>query len=142
MTEKEFIESIDLCFPYKDKANALKLIQDARRISFNATCMVLHEILCPSGTISLDTQIWLYKNWLKGLDHKLLPFVCEAAETHLEEKTISFYRVIYLMSRIKKYKGEYNALNIVSLSYDGFYSKLVDIYFNYIIVTCWNHSIK
>lgn len=44
MTEIEFIESIDACFPYGDEKEWRKLIHQGVQITDNASFMVLHEI--------------------------------------------------------------------------------------------------
>jgi len=128
MNEQEFIESIDFSFPYKDESRSLALINQARDISANASFMVLHEIVRAPEEISLELRENLYKKWLNGFSHKLLPAVSEAAKSMLSGKELSVGRVLELLEQFKTETGQYCALSIVYFSCDDQEGKADDFY--------------
>lgn len=135
MNEQEFIESIDFSFPYKDENRSIALINQAREISANASFMVLHEIVRAPEEIPLELREILYKKWLSGFSHKLLPAVNEAAKLVLSGKGLPVGRALELMGQFKTETGQYCALSIVYFSCDDQEGKADDFYND--IIECW-----
>lgn len=116
MTEQEFIESIDFNFPYNEEEKAIELISQGRKISENASFMVLHEIVrAPSG-VTRETKEFLYNHWCNGFSHELLPQVKEASSALLANQELPVERAIELMENFKSHIGQYCALSIVYFS--------------------------
>ncbi|WP_027710304.1 hypothetical protein [Zooshikella ganghwensis] len=128
MNEQEFIESIDFNFPYQDGVKALELIDQAKKISSNASFMVLHEIVRAPTDVDHEVRKKLYKQWLSGFNHKLLPIVREAAESLLSGSELSISRVLELMQHIEPEVGQYCALGIIYFACDDQEGKVDDLY--------------
>jgi len=136
MNEQEFIELIDFNFPYEDENRSVELIKQAREISANASFMILHEIVRAPDDVSLEIRELLYKQWLNGFSHGLLPVVSEAAESMLSGKGLAVGRVLELMEQFKTEAGQYCALSIIYFSCDDQEGKADDVYNK--IIEHWN----
>lgn len=115
MREREFIESIDACFPYGDTRRAIALIDEACAISANAAFMVTHELarVPRSKRVSADTLRELLAYLDTRLKHPLKDTVFPVVRTMIRGGRIPDEEVLALMDNIRAYPDQYNALSIV-----------------------------
>ena len=115
MTEKEFIESIDCCFPYDDLPRAIRLIDLACTISANAAFMVALELarVPRSKHVPQATLRELLAHLDQRLQHPLKDTVFPVARTMIQGQRIPDADVVALMERFRAYPGQYSALAVI-----------------------------
>lgn len=120
MNEVEFIEAIDCRFPYGDHAKACELIGLGKRISPNASFMVLHEICRPPRGAKVSTLVLLElaASWESTFEHPLVSIVLPIAKSMIQGKPVSVGVAMAAMREVAFYKDQYNALAITYLACD------------------------
>lgn len=120
MTEREFIESIDCCFPYSDGEAAPRLIEVACAMSANAAFMVVYELACPPRheRVTRDVLQALLAQVEARLNHPLKAVVLPIARTRIDGNEITVGDAVVAMRKIAAYVDQYNALAIACMSCD------------------------
>jgi hypothetical protein len=115
ITEKEFIDSIDCRFPYKDASSALALIEQGCAISGNAAFGVVYELarVPKSKHASQKVLLALLDHLDRRLQHPLKDMVFPVVRSIIRKHRIPDAEAVRLMENIRNNPGEYNALAIV-----------------------------
>jgi len=134
MTEAEFINSIDCCFPYKNAEKAFKIIEFGSSISPNASFAVLHELArAPtSQTISEAQLLKLLGHWKLKTKHPLKTYLLPIVEQLIEGKTVSKNKAANAIKEIAKYPHQLSALAIAYFSCDDENGEISKLY-NHVI---------
>jgi hypothetical protein len=120
LTEQEFIQAIDCCFPYFDEPEWKRLIELGSTISANSGFMVLHEISRParSANISPEHQKVIASYWATHFQHPLAERIFNVALRLIDGERLKISEVLEHFNEIRKFKGQYNALAIVYFTSD------------------------
>jgi hypothetical protein len=120
MCEKEFLNSIDCCFPYEQESQWRALIFQGNKISANASFGVLEEIARkPFGNpVSQQEQLVMVDVWEAENKHPLVQPVIEAAKAIITDTLLSTNRVLEMLSQVQAYPNLYTALNIIYFACD------------------------
>lgn len=138
MNEKEFIESIDACFPYENERKWRELIDEGIQISDNSSFMVLHEICCAPVEVSKDTRYKMLSVWKNKYTHPVRDLALESGTAIIEERDISIEKALSSLKQISKFNGLYNAFAIVCFSCDDVEDKADDLFEE--IVRSWKNQ--
>jgi hypothetical protein len=129
--ETIFINSIDCKFPYSDRPACLTLINEAAALSINAIFFVVEEICrIPSSdrkNVTTDTLMYLLAQTETKFTHPLKELVLETARKMVKGQSLTADEVISKMEIIKKYKGQYAALNILYFSSRNNWERLIPV---------------
>jgi len=113
MTEVEYIESIDACFPYDDEKAWKATIDEGISISDNAAYMALYELcVAPSEILQSDLQRML-EYWASKYDHPTKPIVVNAAKAVMRGIYLPEGEILNCLDEIAPYPGLYNAIGIL-----------------------------
>lgn len=138
--ENMFIDRIDCKFPYQDREECLRLIDEAATLSTNAMFSVIEEIcripISEKQKVTTSFLLDLLKLSAKRLDHPLKEMVLDTAEKMVKGEELDVNEVKTKMGIIKKYPGQYAALSILYFSCDDKEEKLEPVWDN--ILTEWN----
>ena len=118
-SEIEFIESIDSSFPYHNVSLWKDITLKGIQISDNAAYMVLHEICRAPVEIDRQSVRNMIKFWAGYFSHPLAALVTETAKAIVDNISLSKEEILRSLDEISKYKGQYNALNIVYNAFTG-----------------------
>lgn len=118
--EAIFINRIDCRFPYNDKSTCISLINEAAALSTNAMFFIVEE-LCriPSSeknNVTTERLLDLLGQVEEKFEHPLKEIILETAHKMLNGQTLTTEEVISKMEILKKYNGQYAALNILYFS--------------------------
>lgn len=118
MTEQEFLESIDLRFPYRDESAWRALIDQGRAYSSNANYGVLLEVVrLPRGLrVARRKRHAMVDYWRDGFEHPLAAIVTACARAQIDERAVEIPLVLSIMRRVGRYPDEYCALTIVEMA--------------------------
>lgn len=114
MTEADFIEQIDCCFPYSSPFKWRRAVATALRISPNATFMVIHELCRPpmwdkeSSAQRIAIWVHLSKRFRHPLAKKLSPII----DAQLSNNEVTVAKAIKGMQLVRNWPSQYNALSI------------------------------
>ena len=120
MTEAEFIQSIDCCFPYGDKSLWTKLIEVGANISPNSAFMILHEICRPpkSSKVEEARLFEILEAWVYSFSHPLVDVVFPIAKSVIRGNRISVEDSVKAMRVAGQYEHQYTALSILYFACD------------------------
>jgi len=120
VTEGEFIQSIDCCFPYGNKRRWTKLIEIGANISPNSAFMILHEICRPPKSAQVvEAQLSeILEAWLSSFSHPLVEVMLPIAKTVIGGNQISVEESVKAMRVVAPYEDQYNALAILYFACD------------------------
>lgn len=113
MNEIEFVESIDACFPYEDEKEWRSLIQQGKKISANASFMVLHEICGAPDDLSRPVLRQMLAEWIQANTHLLKDEFGQVAKGMIEGDVLECDQIVKLMEEVGNYKDLYAALGIL-----------------------------
>ena len=140
VSEKLFLEKIDCNFPYHDRQESMRLINQAATLSANALFSVIEELcrIPDSKKASLSTFILLDLLTLTAskISHPLKELIVDAAEKMIRKQELTVDDVILKMQIVQKYPGQYAALSILYFSCDDKEEKLEPIWDR--IISEWN----
>lgn len=126
--EIEFIESIDACFPYENKTEWMKIIDEGILLSDNASFMILHEICRAPNEISPNLLLEIFSYWNSKYFHPLKECISSAAIPIIHSKEIPVEESAQIMNEVRKYSNLYTALSISYFACDDVEEKLDDLY--------------
>lgn len=120
MSEAEFIQSIDCCFPYAKPLEWRRLSARASRISANAAFMVIHEICRAPRSISVSPQQAqaILGHLRRRFRHPLLPRIEPAIQAYLSGRRLRQSQVERLIRLVSGYRDQYNALALCYFAAD------------------------
>ena len=120
MTEAEFSESIDCCFPYHARVEAIELMDRALQISTNAAFIVLHELCRPPHGTRVEKKLLaeLIDLWDAKVDHPLARSIVPIARVMARDAFVSVDEAKSVLETLAPFTGQYAALAIVSCSCD------------------------
>jgi hypothetical protein len=113
MNEREYIDSIDMAFPYDNEEEWKVVIDEGIRISDNAAYMALYEICSRSRPVPKVALGRMFRYWSARYDHPTKPIVVKAAIAILSGKGLPADEVLEYLDAIAGYPGLYNAVEIV-----------------------------
>lgn len=138
--EIEFLDKIDCNFPYQNRQESLRLIEQASTFSANALFSVIEELcrIPESERPNVATEILLdlLSFTANKLDHPLKELIVETACKMIRRQELSVEDVILKMQTVQKYTGQFAALSILYFSCDDKDQKLEPIWEN--IINEWN----
>ena len=113
MTEVEYIESIDACFPYRDENVWKATIDQGISTSDNAAYMALHEICGAPPEIPQSDLQQMFEYWDSRYSHPTKPIVMNAAKVVLQNTYLPEAEVLRCLDEIAMYPSLYNAIGIL-----------------------------
>jgi hypothetical protein len=129
-TDKEikFIDSIDCKFPYHDKQECLRLIDESVGISVNAIFSVTEEI-CRIPTSEKDKAEPSYLldllTYIRDkFDHPIKEIIFDTADKMIHGQELTVDEVINRMEIVKEYRGQFAAMSILYFSCDDINERL------------------
>lgn len=122
MNEKDFVDSIDCCFPYEDEEKWRELILQAKDISANAAFCLLYEIAMKpqSSHVSAKRQLEIVEVWAAENLHPLAEQAIVAAKAIISGVSSPVPQVLEWMDSVQPFKDSFCALAI-------FYSACDDV---------------
>lgn len=138
--EIQFLDKIDCNFPYQDKQESLRLIEQASSISTNALFSIVEE-LCriPESerpNVSTETLLDLLTLTANKINHPLKRIIVETADKMIRREELTVDDVLLKMQTVQKYPGQFAALSILYFSCDDKDEKLESTWDN--IISKWN----
>lgn len=117
-TEEEFIDAVDCRFPYRQEAQAHRLIAEACAISSNAAFMVVHELARrPQGSPADDsTCLALLERLSDRFEHPLRDAVIGVARRMITGDQLQVQECVELMRAVARHRDQFNALAVVYFS--------------------------
>ncbi len=136
--DREFIDSIDCCFPYNQKKKAYNLIREALLLSSESVFAVLHELArLPRGEMVSKEKLFEMVEYInKYFTHWLKNTIIEVVKTTIRGQDVECAKILTILNEFKKYPYNSMAINIVYFSCDDTDWK-VDKKYNEII-EWWN----
>ena len=134
MTEAEFIQQIDCCFPYKAPLKWKRLVTQAARMSPDAAFMVVHELCRPPRSVSVTyaAREIILEHLGKRFHHPLLSALRPLILTFMRGERVSVSTAAAAMRRVARYRSQHNMLAICYFScndrngcLDGLYESIV-----------------
>jgi hypothetical protein len=113
MTEIEYIESIDACFPYNDEKACKATIDEGISISDNAAYMALYEICGAPPEIPQSDLQQMLEYWNSKYNHPTKPIVMNAAKAVMRGVYLPEEKILRCLDEIAMYPGLYNAVGIL-----------------------------
>lgn len=118
--ELEFIDKIDSNFPYHDRAECIKLIDEALSISPNSVFAVVEEICRIPDEERENTSYLFLADLLKTIDkkfeHPLKELVFKIAGRMLKQEETSVEEAGKNLEMVRPYPRQYSAMNILYYS--------------------------
>lgn len=138
--EMQFLDKIHCNFPYLDKQESLRLIEQASTLSTNALFSIIEE-LCrlPKSErpkVSTVTLLNLLTMTANKIIHPLKNLIVETAEKMIRREELTVDDVILKMQTVQRYPGQFAALSILYFSCDDKDERLEPIWDN--IISEWN----
>ena len=137
--EKAFIDRIDCKFPYNDKAQCLRLIDEALALSVNAIFSVTEEICrIPASerdTVELSYLVDLLTYTRGKFEHPLKEIVFDTADKMIRGQELAVDEVINRMEVVKKHRGQFAAMSILYFACNDIDGRLEPLWDN--IMTEW-----
>lgn len=116
MNEKEYIESIDACFPYENEGEWKAIIDEGICISDNCAYMALYEICCGYQNIPKSNLLSMLEYWALKYSHPIKNILLEVATAFIKGTKLPEDKALKYLDIIANYPGFYNAANIVSIA--------------------------
>lgn len=138
--EIQFLDKIDCNFPYQDRQESLRLIEQASTLSTNALFSIIEE-LCriPESereNVSTGVLLDLLTLTANKINHPLKGLILETADKMIRRQELTVDDVILKMQTVQKYPRQFAALSIMYFSCDDKDEKLEPIWDN--INNEWN----
>jgi hypothetical protein len=138
--ETQFLDKIDCNFPYQDRQESLRLIEQASGLSTNALFSIIEE-LCriPESerpNVSTETLLDLLTLTANKINHPLKELIVETADKMIRRQELTVDDVILKMQTVQKYPEQFAALSILYFSCDDKVEKLEPIWDK--IISEWN----
>ena len=138
--EIQFLDKIDCNFPYLDKQESLRLIEQASTLSTNALFSIIEE-LCriPESerpNVSIEILLDLLTLTANKINHPIKDLIIETAGKIIRREELTVDDVILKLQTVQKYPGQFAALSILYFSCDDIDEKLEPIWDN--IINEWN----
>jgi hypothetical protein len=137
--ETKFIDSIDCKFPYNDKEECLRLIDEAIGISVNAIYSVTEEIcripVSEREKVEVSYLLDLLTYIRDKFDHPLKELVFDTADKMIRGQELTVDEVIGRMGVVRTHRGQFAAMSILYFSCDDIDGKLEPLWDN--ILTEW-----
>lgn len=138
--EIQFLDKIDCNFPYLDRQESLRLIEQASTLSTNALFSIIEE-LCriPKSerpNVSIETLLYLLTLTANKVKHPIKGIIIETAGKMIRREELTVDDVILKMQTVQNYPGQFAALSILYFSCDDIDEKLEPIWDN--IINEWN----
>lgn len=128
LKELEFIDRIDGNFPYGDRKECIKLMDEAVLISPNASFAVIEEICrIPDedrALLPFLALLDLLKEIEKRFEHPLKELIVKVASRMIKEQESSLEETLLNLESLKKYPRQFACLNIIFYSCHGDETKL------------------
>lgn len=120
MTEAEFSDSIDCCFPYHAREKAIELMDRALQISTNAAFIVLYELCMPPRGTRVKKKLLaeLIDLWDAKVDHPLAQSIVPIARVMARGELVSVDEAKSVLETLAPFTGQYAALGIIYFSCD------------------------
>ena len=130
--EIQFSDKIACKFPYHDRQESLRLIEQAATISTNALFSVIEE-LCripesARSTVSTETLLELLTLTANKLDHPVKDIIVDAAGKMIHRQELTVDDAILKMKTVQQYPGQFAALSILYFSCDDKEERLEPIW--------------
>lgn len=113
MTEIEYIESIDACFPYNGEKAWKTTIDEGISISDNAAYMALYEICGAPPEIPQSHLQRMLTYWDSNYNHPIKRTVMNAATAVMHDVYLPEDEILQGLDEIAGYPGLYNAIGIL-----------------------------
>jgi hypothetical protein len=113
MNETEYINRIDLYFPYDDEKAWKAAIDQGTSISDNAAYMALQMICSGAGNIAQADLQRMLEYWSSHYDHPTKPTVLKAVKALLNDTCLVEEEALRYLDEIAAYPGLYNAIGII-----------------------------
>lgn len=137
--ETKFIDSIDCRFPYQDKVECLRLIDEATEVSVNAIFSVTEEIcripVSEKDKVGMGYLLDLLTYTRDKFDHPIKEIVFDTADKMIRGQELTVDEAIGRMETVKKYRGQFAAMSILYFSCDDIDGRLEPLWNN--IMTEW-----
>lgn len=138
--EIQFLDKIDCNFPYQDRQESLRLIEQAATLSTNALFSIIEE-LCriPESerpNVSIEALLDLLTLTANKINHPIKDLIVETADKMIWREELTIEDVILKMQKVQKYPGQFAALSILYFSCDDKEERLEPIWDN--ILNEWN----
>src|SRR5574337_331624 len=126
------LDKIDCNFPYHDRQESLKLIDEASKLSPNALFGVIEE-LCripqsEKAGISATELLDLLTLTGEKINHPLKKLIWDIAEKMINSRELTVEEAISGMKSVSEYPGQFAALSIVYFSCDDKDQKLESLW--------------
>lgn len=132
--ENIFLDKIDCNFPYNDRQECLKLIDQASTLSTNALFGVVEEICRPprseNAIVSTTILVDLLTLTKDKLNHPLGEIILDVADKMVHGQELTVDDAIAKMQLVKNYPGQFHALSILYFSCDDIDGKLEPVWDN------------
>jgi len=130
--EIQFLDKIDCNFPYTDRQESQRLIEQASTLSTNALFSVIEE-LCrmpesERSTVSTETLLDLLTLTAGKLNHPLKDIIVDTADKMIRRQELTVDDVIFKMKTVQQYPGQFAALSILYFSCDDKEERLEPIW--------------
>lgn len=138
--ETKFIDSIDCNFPYDDKQECLRLIDEAMGISENAVFFVTEEIcrmpVTKRDKVEISYLVELLTYIRDKFDHPIKEIIFDTADKMIRGQDLTVDEAIKRMEIVRGYRGQFAALSILYFSCDDIEGRLEPLWDS--IRTDWN----
>lgn len=127
-TEREFLEAIDCRFPFGNRIQAERLIEEGCGLSFNAAFALVDEISRPprSAVASVELRLDLLGRVFDRLQHPLVAVIRPLAERLVAGGKATVEEALAIMRRVAEHPGQYAALSVACFSADDDTAGVVD----------------
>ena len=113
MTEVEYIESIDTCFPYDGEKAWKATIDEGISISDNAAYMALYEICAAPPEIPLTDLQRMLEYWDSKYSRPTKSTVMDAARAVMRSVYLPEEEILRRLDEIAMHPGLYNVIGIL-----------------------------
>lgn len=136
--EIQFLNKIDCYFPYHDRQESLRLIEQASTLSTNALVSVIEELcrIPESEDVSIETLLDLLAASAKKLNHPLKELIIDTAYKMICKQELTVDDAILKMQKVQQYPGQFAILSILYFSCDDKEGKLEPFWDD--IINEWN----
>ncbi|MCL5282217.1 MAG: hypothetical protein M1376_20195 [Planctomycetes bacterium] len=113
MTEIEYIESIDACFPYDHEKAWKAVVDEGINISDNAAYMALYRICGPPADLPDSEVRRMLEYWTSKYNHPTKSMMLNAAKAVVHGADLPEEEILRCLDEIATYPGLYNAIGIL-----------------------------
>lgn len=120
--EIQFLDKIDCNFPYTDRQESERLVEQAATLSTNALFSVVEE-LCripesDRSSVSNETLLDLLTLTASKLNHPLKNIIIDTADKMIRRQELTVDEAMLRMKTVQQYPGQFAALSILYFSCD------------------------